>query len=317
MSSYDSKQPVLAELKNTNPQQLIVNNGNLENGYISHLLIVKQVFDFAQRLLDEFFAERQQAPLDASQDDPSAALMFPIPIRELADYCNFLLYETEMANQDSMEQDEQGGGRTTIAQMHMRERRIEDGKPCEAEIAGTIYVDKNLSESAKRFAIAHELGHYALRTLNPIGPLFIEDSCPGPFAYVPAKEFLANEFAYALLLPYRLVKERKKQYETENQYNPLNYIDWIRVLETEAQLPQYYVILGYEEIKKRQLVEADEIQEKLAKLEKIRACSTEIERLEKCLVDINIIQEKTIELENYRRRQLEEQRTLKSQLTET
>lgn len=248
---------IFDELKSTNPQERIGDNLKLEKQFDSYLSFVKGVSDLAQRILDDFFAERQA---NASDDLPVTPT-FPIPVREIAKRCNFLLYETEMANQDSMEWDEYSGGRTTVAQMQMRERRrytkrCDQAKPeLKSEIAGIITIDKNLSEYAKRFAIAHELGHYALRTLNPVGPLFIEDSCPGPFAYVPTKEFLVNEFAYALLLPYSLVKERKKRYEIENKYNPLSYMDWIQVLENEAQVPQHYVILAYEEIKKRELGE--------------------------------------------------------------
>lgn len=246
---------IFDELKSTNPRQLITNNRELENQFSSYLSFVQDISDLAQQILDEFFAERQSN----SVDDPPAAPTFPIPVREIAKRCNFVLYEMEMANQNFMEWDDYGGGRTTIAQMQMRERQrlqIEDGQS-QSEIAGTLIIDKNLSEYAKRFAIAHELGHYALRTLNPVGPLFIEDSCPGPFTYVPIKEFLANEFAYALLLPYRLVKERKERYEKENQYNPLSFMDWIQVLEDEAQVPQHYVILAYEEIKKYWLAEKE------------------------------------------------------------
>ena len=261
MDFFNLNRSIFTELKDTNPQQLISNNKQLENHFVLYLSVVRHIYDCAQQLLDEFFAGEQAASPDAAPTSPT----FPIPVREIAKRCNFQLFEMEMADTDSMEQDEYGGGRTTIAQMQMRERiQIADDNGLQrAEIAGTIVVDRNLSEYDKRFAIAHELGHYVLRTLNPIGPLFIEDSCPGPFAYVPVKEFLANEFAYALLLPYSLVKERKKRYERENQYNPLNYMDWIQVLENEAQLPQCYVILAYEEVKKRQLAEIMELQSQM------------------------------------------------------
>ncbi len=254
MSAIYSNAPIFPELRSTKPQQLIKDNRELRDGFLDYLYVVESIFHRAQQMLDEFFAQTRPAAPDGSPAQPC----FPIPVREIAKYCNFLLYETELADLDSMEQDKDGGGRTTIAQMQMRERRrrVDNSVQLEAEIAGSIIIDKNLGENAKRFAIAHELGHYVLRTQNPIGPLFIEDSCPGPFAYVPEKEFLANEFAYALLLPYSLVKERKKRYEEENQYNPLSYMDWIQVLEAEAQLPQYYAILGYEEIKKCQLAES-------------------------------------------------------------
>ena len=251
MESFNT---IFDELKSTNPQQLITNNRNLEKQFSSCLSFVQQIADLAQRLLNEFFAERR----DGLQDTVPT---FPIPVRDIAKRCNFMIYEAEMADRDSVKRDAQGSRRTTIAQMQMRERKryiVErSGVYTRPEIAGTIIIDKSLSEYAKRFAIAHELGHYVLRTLNPVGPLFVEDACPGPFAYVPVKEFLANEFAYALLLPYDLVKERKRRYEIENQYNPLSYMDWIQVLEDEAQVPQHYVILAYEEIKRRQLAEME------------------------------------------------------------
>lgn len=267
---------IFDELKSTNPQQLIASNNNLELQFDSCLLFVEQVAGLAQRLLDDFIAERRTA-------SPDAAPAFPVPVRKIAERCNFLVYETKMADRNAMEWDERHGGYATVAQVQMRERK----QPATAahgeawtqrEIAGTIMIDKDLSEYAKRFAIAHALGHYALRTLNPIGPLFIEDACPGPFAYVPAKEFLANEFAYALLLPYDLVKERKKRYESENRYAPLSYMDWIRVLEDEAQVPQHYVILAYEEIKRRQLAETETNRHSAPKAERLRSHAEDRER---------------------------------------
>lgn len=305
MDFFNLNRSIFTELKDTNPQQLITNNKELENSFVSYLSIVQQICDIAQQLLNEFFAEKQAASPDGSLTAPD----FPIPVREIAKRCNFLIFETEMADTDSMEQDEYGGGRTTIAQMQMRERKwyANDNRSVMSEIAGTIVIDKNLSEYAKRFAIAHELGHYVLRTLNPIGPLFIEDSCPGPFAYVPVKEFLANEFAYALLLPYSLVKERKRQYEMENQYNPLNYMDWIQVLENEAQLPQYYAILAYEEIKKCQLVETGEIKKRLADIRL---------RQQGLLHENEALKKKLTDMEAYRQELLDENETLKKQLAE-
>lgn len=268
----------LKELKNTDPGAIIEINRRLEQNFEHSLQLVKSIFDCAREFLSDYYVTEGQ--------DPQKAMSFPIPIRDIAQACNFTLFEKKLARTDSMEvAPENGGGRTTIAQMQMRERRfittpssptfswgrsvplgIEDRLQSGAqrrietitqqkEIAGTIVVDENLSEYAKRFAIAHELGHYVLRVRNPIGPLFIEDSCPGSFAYVPVKEFLANEFAYALLLPYELVERRKKQYEQQNKYSPLNYMDWINVLQDEAQLPEHYAILAYEEIKKYHILE--------------------------------------------------------------
>lgn len=225
-------QYIFENLQETNPKELIEKNGALEKSFLQSLSFVKCVFDCAEEFLRDYFKGEN--------------FRFPIPVREIAQKCNFLIFEDEMADLDSMEIDAEGG-RTTIAQILMRERRFGSAQ---GKIVGTINIDKNLSEYAKRFAIAHELGHYVLRTQNPIGPIFIEDSCPGPFAYVKSKEFLANEFAYALLLPYTLVAEKKKEYEEQNKYNPLNYLDWITVLKDAAQIPEHYAILAYEEIKR-------------------------------------------------------------------
>ena len=250
MSMIDFNVPAFCELWSAKPLQLIKENKELRDGFFASFQAIEAIFHRAQQMLDEFFAETRPAAPDGSPARPQ----FPIPVREIAKHCNFLLYETELADLESMESDE-SGGRTTIAQMQMRERRrcVYGDAHQEMEIAGSIVIDKNLGENAKRFAIAHELGHYVLRTHNPIGPLFVETPCPGPFAYVPEKEFLANEFAYALLLPYSLVNERKKRYEQENRHRPLSYMDWIQVLEAEAQLPMHHIILAYEEIKKCQI----------------------------------------------------------------
>ena len=227
---------IFDELQMTNPKRIIQKNNDLIEEFGKSFLIVARIFDCAQEFLSDYFLKVE------------TEFKFPIPVKEIAQKCDFLIYEEELANVDKMEMDN-NGGRTTIARMQMRERRMSLDSD-QGKIAGTITIDKNLSEYAKRFAVAHELGHYVLRTRNPIGPLFMEDSCPGPFAYAPDKEFLANEFAYALLLPYELVSKKKKEYEDQNQYNPVNYIDWITALKDAAQMPEHYAILGYEEYKK-------------------------------------------------------------------
>lgn len=232
---------ILTELRNTNPKQLVANNQQIKHGFETYLSTVRQIYDIAQKILDEFFEETQ-----------SAAPSLPIPIKDIVKRCGCMILENKMADTESMERDENGNGRRTIAQIQIRECHFAN---IPGEIASTIQIDKNLSEYAKRFAIAHEFGHYVLRTIRPVGPLYIKEPCYDNFAYAQIDEFLADKFAYAIMLPYELIKRRKKRYEKENQYNPISYIDWIQTLENEAQIPQLYVILAYEEIKKRHLAE--------------------------------------------------------------
>ena len=231
------------ELKNPNPHHLIATNQEIRRLFDAQRSLTQAISNQAQQLLNAFFTEQHSAPA------------FPIPVREIAKRCNFLLYESELANQNHMEVDDQGGGFVTTSKIQMRERqtRTPSGERTEKEIAGSIIIDKNLGENVKRFAIAHELGNYVLRTVNPIGPLHHGAPYPGPFAYTSGQDLLADEFAYALLVPYSLTKELKKRFEQENQYNPLSYAQWIETLADKAQVPQHCAILAYERVRMYQM----------------------------------------------------------------
>lgn len=233
------------ELKSTNPRCLIAVNQEMQKLFDAQLSLIQAISHQAQQLLDAFFAEQHSPPA------------FPIPIREIAARCNFLLYETEMANQNHMEVDDQGGGYVTTSKIQMRERqcRMAHNGLLGKEIAGSITIDKNLGENAKRFAIAHELGNYVLRTVSPVGPLYVGAPYPGPFAYTSGQDILADDFAYALLVPYSLVESLKRDYECKNRSNPLSYMQWIKTLADKAQVSEHCAILAYNAIRERQLVE--------------------------------------------------------------
>ena len=63
------------------------------------------------------------------------------------------------------------------------------------------------------------------------------------------REFLANTFAYALLLPYDLTYVEKKAYQRKSVNLPIDYSSWIIHLRDLSQLPEYHVVLAYEKVK--------------------------------------------------------------------
>lgn len=205
-----------------------------------------QMFADNQKLT-EIVYERAEAVLNGVLEEDEKK--FPLPVREIAKRLGFDIIERNFQD----DEDENGlnrgqnlVGRSTIARMQMREKAVGEDS---GSIAGTIFVRKNLDENSKRFGIAHELGHFVLRTVNPIGLLYIEEACPGMYAFVMQREFLANEFAYALLMPLKMVCVEKHDYESHSVNLPIDYSNWILHLRDLAQFPEYHVVLAYEKIK--------------------------------------------------------------------
>ena len=57
-------------------------------------------------------------------------------------------------------------------------------------------------------------------------------------------------------MPYEQVMQAQAEYEEKGSYNPLSYADWLNYLYNLAQIPEQYAILGYEEMRKIQLVKS-------------------------------------------------------------
>lgn len=209
-------------------------NKKLVQELFNNQKLTQKIYERAKAILDYFLTEEER--------------VFPIPVRKIAEKLGFEVVERDFQNEDEfiLSERQKELGKSAIARMQMREKMI---GPNAGSIAGTIFVQKDLDETSKRFGIAHELGHFVLRTVNPIGLLYIEEACPGLYAFVKQREFLANEFAYALLLPYEMVCDEKTKYQSYSINLPIDYSNWIIHLRDLAQMPEYHVVLAYEKIK--------------------------------------------------------------------
>lgn len=213
--------------------------------YISSNETIKELFSNSQLLTEIIYGRAEKVLSSALGSDKK----FPIPVRKVAQHCGFEIVEVDfqaMTDEFTWTELQKNLGKSAIARMQMREKLFDDEA---GTVAGTIYVQKDLDENSKRFAIAHELGHFVLRTVNPIGLLYIEEACPGLYDFVQEREFLANTFAYALLLPYHLTYDEKKAYQRKSINLPIDYSSWIIHLRDLSQLPEYHVVLAYEKVK--------------------------------------------------------------------
>lgn len=126
------------------------------------------------------------------------------------------------------------------------------------KFAGTIFIQKNLDQATKRFAIAYEYARFLLKTLydtENIGLTCDLEPSLGLYDFTSENDFLASELARALLLPYELVCQEKTKYQSQSIHLPIDYSDWIIHLRDLAQMPEYQVVLGYEAIRKRKTKE--------------------------------------------------------------
>lgn len=185
-------------------------------------------------------------------------IVFPIPVEEIAKYYHFRLCRVQLADQDKMEFNSLGAGMTlSYSQLYERRLLSSDGKNAQEMITGQIYIDESLGQNMQRVAIAHELGRFVLRAEIAVGPLLTSERFLGPFSSYTIEDAAAEEFAYALMLPYALVSQEKQQYEQKHRYNPLSYADWIAHLEDVAMVPQSFAILAYDRFKRCQLARRD------------------------------------------------------------
>lgn len=233
------------------PRPLTALHSRLRASYVDSLAVVDFVYDRALRLLRGAFE------IPEGEED---RIKLPVDVLELAEKCGFTVYVDENMIQETQPEPGQPWKDGPIAQIQMRERLFGSR---EGEIAGVIRVAGNLSDQSIRFCIAHELGHFALRTVSPVGIMQIREACPGMYAYVDQDEFLADLFAYALLIPYPAYKRLREQYEQNSAHWPLNFSDWIAYLQNAARIPEYHAVLAHQELKKLQCFMAmpDEIQE--------------------------------------------------------
>lgn len=200
--------------------------------------LVHELYDRAFKLLQNIYNE----------DD---VFELPIDVCDVAEKCGFSIYEKEFKH---IELDVRENA--PIAQLQMWRKKNESDKE---KVGGVIVVDKDLNEDEKRFCVAHELGHFVLREQNPIGRMFIRSACPGAYASIDdVGELVADQFAYALLLPFESYKRVKKEYEEVAFHWPIEVEQWIAELSTRAGMPAYRTVLAYQELKKYELSEKRE-----------------------------------------------------------
>ena len=108
------------------------------------------------------------------------------------------------------------------------------------ELDGTnIYIEDTADWDVKRFAIAHEIGH------------FIIDKGRGPAQYsLPllasnSNELVSDVYALFLLVPFELFLSEFESYINNIETLPINITHWWRQLSTKAEVPYYNIASGY------------------------------------------------------------------------
>lgn len=234
--------------------ELIEKHKRLREDYVDSLRIYKDIYGYALQLLRNV--------LGIAEGKEEEELKLPVDIMMVADRCGFTVYPDEQMTQETYPPPASPWKDGPIAQILMRERMYgtKAGK-----IAGVIRIANNLSDNSMRFCVAHELGHFALRTVSPIGIMQIREACPGMYALVQQDEFLADLFAYALLIPYPAFIRLRKKYESDVTHWPINFSDWIAYLQNEAKIPEYHAVLAHQALKKLQCYNAVRPEKQAAK----------------------------------------------------
>ena len=241
-SSTTMKELLMFEAKG-----LIQNSKAVQAEYRRSAELSKLIYDLAWAVLQQTLgAENISLPIDVRQ--VANELGFNVSCDDFSDVeLNYILNDHDCQ---------------PIAQLKMR-RKL--GRYNDESICGTIRITEYLNENATRFSIAHELGHVVLRHQNPIGASVIREACPGMYPMVDTEEMLADLFAYALLLPYQLFKQERKEYEKDRTHWPLDFSRWIKYIRNKAQIPEYQAVIACQEIRKREIIERTKIAEEFFK----------------------------------------------------
>ena len=85
---------------------------------------------------------------------------------------------------------------------------------------------------------------------------FIENNNPysGLYHFNTCDDYLADKFAYNILMPYDMILEEKRDYESRSVNLPIDYSDWIIHLRDLCQVPEYQVVLAYDYIRQMKLI---------------------------------------------------------------
>ena len=102
-----------------------------------------------------------------------------------------------------------------------------------------IYIEEMADWDVKRFAIAHEIGHY----LVDIGGGPAQYSLP--LLASNSNELLADVYALFLLVPFKLFLDEFNIYIKNIDELPININHWWKRLSFKAEIPYYNIASGY------------------------------------------------------------------------
>lgn len=236
LSKFDLR-TTMKEIQMSEAKRLIQNSKVVQAEYRRGAELSKIIYDLAWGVLMQTLGEDK--------------ISLPIDVRRVADALGFVVSSDDFSD---VELDYILGDHDClpIAQLKMRRKMFGRG---EESICGTIRVTEHLNENSTRFSIAHELGHVVLRHQNPIGMSVVREACPGMYPLVDTEEMLADTFAQALLLPYKLFQQERAEFEKERTHWPLDFSVWIDYIRDKAQIPAYHAVIACQEIKKRDIIE--------------------------------------------------------------
>lgn len=134
--------------------------------------------------------------------------------------------------------------------MNRRIGQVQIGEnPFTNEKMRSIFVDKAVPQSTRRYAIAHEIAHYIMHyeDWDYYEDYFIMPMCPADI-----EEIVADIFAIFLLIPVRYFFVEFLEYvkrKTEEGETPVTTERWIRYLAERSMVSDYYVAYGYQQLR--------------------------------------------------------------------
>lgn len=112
----------------------------------------------------------------------------------------------------------------------------------------TIYVNSNVSESFKRYIIAHELAHYYMKDKKVAKVAY----CVNMLLPKSRIESLCDLFSSFLLMPFEKVlllwRKFKEDYIAKGS-DPMDMYDWIKYLSCHFGVTEYHAIIMYQDIR--------------------------------------------------------------------
>lgn len=118
------------------------------------------------------------------------------------------------------------------------------------EFGPTIYVNKQMDELARRYVIAHELGHY---WINQIVGTSGKRTCSSTLFPALVEEEMCNKFASYLLLPIEVILKLLDRFVGENkeraEIGGIYKSEWLRYIAYEMNLSDQYTVIAYQDIR--------------------------------------------------------------------